>query len=89
MRYNEQLGRNRGLRARIDGLRRERLLFEELAGKLGRGLERQKAAMLEVIGRIAEAHEAREKVRLCAVRGGVIGVGAAQRGEGGAPLGHC
>ena len=62
VRRNEQLGRNRALRARIDSLRRERLLFEELGGKLGRTLERRKAEMAELIGRIAAAHEEREKV---------------------------
>ena len=62
MRYNEQLGRNGARRGRIDGLRRERMLFEDLGAKLARGLERQKGEMVEVIGRIAEAHEAREKV---------------------------
>ncbi|KAL4431319.1 hypothetical protein ABPG75_006575 [Micractinium tetrahymenae] len=61
VRYNEMLTRSGALRARIDSLRRERLLFEELAGKLGRGLERRKGEMVEVIARIAEAHEAREK----------------------------
>lgn len=62
VRHNEMLTRSAALRARIGSLRRERLLFEELAGKLGRGLERRKAGMAEVITRIAEAHEAREKV---------------------------
>ena len=63
VRYNEQLTRNRQLRGRIDGLRRERRLFEELGGKLGRGLARRQAEMADLIARIAESHEAREKVR--------------------------
>lgn len=63
VRYNEAAARSRALRARIDSLRRERLLFDELAGKLQRGLARQKGEMVEVIARIAESHEAREKVR--------------------------
>lgn len=62
VRYNEMLTRNRGQRARIDGLRRERLLFEELHAKLARGLERKKAEMVEAIARIAQLHEDREKV---------------------------
>lgn len=62
VRHNQGLTRSARLRARIDSLRRERLLFEELAGKLGRGLERRKEEMVGVIARIAEAHEAREKV---------------------------
>ena len=62
VRYNEMLTRNRGQRARIDGLRRERLLFEELHAKLARGLERKKAEMVEAIARIAQLHEDCEKV---------------------------
>lgn len=64
------LTRNGALRGRIDGLRRERLLFEELAAKLTRGLEARKAEMVAVIGRIAEAHEAREKVGVAGSVGG-------------------
>jgi chromosome segregation ATPase len=62
VRYNDALTRSRALRARIDGLRRERLLFEELHGKLQRGLARKKAEIVDVISNIAESHEAREKV---------------------------
>lgn len=85
VRYNEMLTRSARLRARIDSLRRERLLFEELAGKLGRGLERRKAEMVEVIARIAEAHEAREKVGVggCRQRRGSKQRGA---GQGTGPL---
>ena len=62
MRYNDSLTRSRALRARIDSLRRERLLFEELYGKLQRGLTCKKGDIVEVIAHIVESHEAREKV---------------------------
>lgn len=85
VRYNEMLTRNRGQRARINGLRRERLLFEELHAKLARGLERKKAEMVDAIARIAQLHEEREQVGGCkgATESGVGGV-EERAGAGGA-----
>ncbi|KAI3424457.1 hypothetical protein D9Q98_010009 [Chlorella vulgaris] len=68
VRYNDALTRSRALRARIDGLRRERLLFEELHGKLQRGLARKKAEIVDVISNIAESHEAREKALILQIQ---------------------
>jgi hypothetical protein len=65
VRYNDSLTRSRALRARIDSLRCERLLFEELHGKLQRGAARKKTEIMELIARIAASHEAREKVGQC------------------------
>ena len=48
--------------SRIDSLRRERMLFEDIHRKLQRALARKKTEMAEVINVIAESHEAREKV---------------------------
>ena len=80
VRYNDTLTRSRRLRDRIDGLRRERMLFGELQGKLARGLEGKKAEMVELIGRIAELHEAREKVSGWALDGWPLG-GAVVRAD--------
>lgn len=61
VRHSEMLARNRALRAAVDGLRRERMLFDALGAKLRRGLEARQADMVDLIARIAEAHEAGEK----------------------------
>ncbi|GAB4816542.1 hypothetical protein N2152v2_003588 [Parachlorella kessleri] len=61
VRYNESLTRNRELRDRIDSLRRERMLFEDIHKKLQKTLARKKQEMRDIIAIIAESHEAREK----------------------------
>ncbi len=65
VRHSEMLARNRRLRDAVDGLRRERMLFDSLAAKLRRGLEARQADMVDLIARIAESHEAGEKASQC------------------------
>lgn len=65
VRYNDSLTRSRKLRARIDSLRCERLLFEELHRKLQREAGRKKTEIMQLIARIAASHEAQEKVGGC------------------------
>ena len=62
VRYNNLLTRNSVLRGRIDGLRRESMLFKDLHAKLQHGLKRRNEEMAEVIMRIAGARDDREKV---------------------------
>ena len=72
VRLSEAAGRTRTLRARVDGLRRERLLFEELRRKLGAALARRATEMVALVAAISEAHDAREKVgsERCVCAGG-------------------
>ncbi len=51
-------------RQQVDGLRKERLLFEEVLRKEERSWEAQKADMVALIQATATAHEQRQKVLL-------------------------
>lgn len=62
IRYNDALTRNKQLRDRIDGLRRERMLFDDLNKKAQRAVARRRQEMTELISNVNELHEAREKV---------------------------
>eukprot|EP00887_Chlorella_sp_A99_P008164 scaffold12.g8164.t1 len=64
VRYNDALTRSRALRVRVDSLRRERMLFEDLRRKMERGLARRRAEMADTIRAIGELHEAREKATI-------------------------
>lgn len=61
--YNDQLAQNGRLREQIDGLKKEREVFNELQRKLGRELSDQKAAMANVIMQSNAAFETRDEAQ--------------------------
>jgi chromosome segregation ATPase len=61
--YNTQLADNTRLREQIDGLKKEREVFNELQRKLGRELSDQKAAMANVIMQSNAAFETRDEAQ--------------------------
>jgi len=60
VRYNEALAHNKTLRAQIDNLRRERLVFDQTYRKLERELQEKKKEMAIVIEQSNRAYEARD-----------------------------
>lgn len=55
-------------RSRVDGLRRERLLFDEVLRKADRDWVAQKAEMVSLIKATSVAHDQRQKVGRVAAR---------------------
>jgi chromosome segregation ATPase len=59
VKYNRALATNKRLRATIDNLRRERLVFDTVYTKFEKELSDQKKAMAEIIESSNSAYEAR------------------------------
>lgn len=59
MKFNKSLAVNKKLRATIDNLRRERLVFDNIYRKFERELMEQKKAMADIIEMSNAAYEAR------------------------------
>lgn len=74
IRFNEAVTHNKQLRAQIDGLRRERLMFEALDATLQKELLKTKADMAELIQAANAMHMAKE-VALAEVRRWAEGLG--------------
>ena len=60
VKYNEALAHNRGLRDRIDNLRRERLVFDQIYRKLEKELAEKKKEMARIIEVSNRAYESRD-----------------------------
>lgn len=75
-RHSTMMTRIDRLRAGIDSLRHERLLFEALARKLQRGVAQKKADLAALILAISASDEEREKV------GRVVGAAAKETASG-------
>ena len=61
--YNQAIGQNKQLRAQIDSVRRERVVFDNIYKKLEGELNEKKKTMVRIIEQAETAYHAREAAK--------------------------
>jgi len=64
VKFNESLARNKALREEIDGLRRERVVFDNIYRKMEKELSEKKKQIAEIIETSNQAYEARDQSQM-------------------------